>query len=87
MNRIQVRKDDLAVEEMGDYEGRSGELGEYTVAFDRQANKCVDMALLSGDPAGRIVVNDSATNPNAVLVSTSEGGVATDRSFHLALAC
>jgi hypothetical protein len=61
--------------------------GEYTVAFDRQANKCVDLALLSGDPAGRIVVNDSTTNPNAVLVSTSEGGVPTDRSFHLALAC
>ncbi len=61
--------------------------GEYTVVFDRQANKCVDMALLSGDTTGRIVTNDSTTNPNAVLVSTFEGGVATDRSFHLALAC
>lgn len=61
--------------------------GEYTIVFDRQANKCVDLALLSGEVVGRIVVNDSATNPNAVLVSTSEGGVATDRSFHLALAC
>jgi hypothetical protein len=65
---------------------RSG-AGEYEVAFDREATECVYTALLSGDPAGRIVVNDSTTNKNAVLVSTSEGGVPTDRSFHLVLAC
>jgi hypothetical protein len=65
---------------------RSGP-GEYTVVFDRQANRCVYLALLSGEPAGRIVVNDSTTNANAVLVSTFEGGTPTDRSFHLALAC
>jgi hypothetical protein len=61
--------------------------GVYTVVFDRQANKCVDMALLSGDTTGRIVTDDSTTNPNAVIVSTFEGGVPTDRSFHLALSC
>ena len=65
---------------------RSGP-GDYTVVFDRQANKCVDMALLTGGPSGRIVVNDSSSNPDAVLVSTFEGGVPTDRSFHLALSC
>jgi hypothetical protein len=65
---------------------RSGP-GEYQVVFDREPGKCVYLALLSGDPAGRIAVNDSTTNKNAVLVSTSEGGVPTDRSFHLALAC
>jgi len=65
---------------------RSGP-GDYTVVFDRQANKCVDMALLTGGSSGRIVVNDSSSNPNAVLVSTFEGGVPTDRSFHLVLSC
>ena len=65
---------------------RSGP-GEYTVVFDRQANKCVDLALLTGDDSGRIVVNDSSTDPNAVLVSTFEGGAPRDRSFHLALSC
>jgi hypothetical protein len=35
MHTIQVKKDALAVEQMGDYAGRSGELGEYTVAFEK----------------------------------------------------
>ncbi len=61
--------------------------GVYEVTFDREANKCVYLALLSGEPAGRIVVNDSATDPKTVLVSTFEGATPTDRSFHLALAC
>jgi hypothetical protein len=64
-----------------------GSAGEYTVVFDREATRCVYMALLSGDDTGRIVVNDSTTNRNAVQVTTFEGGAPTDRSFHIALAC
>ena len=35
MDRIQVKKEDLTVDQMGDYEGRAGELGEYTVVFEK----------------------------------------------------
>src|SRR3954471_11206412 len=61
--------------------------GRYQVVFNRQANQCVYLALLSGDTAGRIAVDDSTSNANAVEVSTFEGGTPADRSFHLALAC
>ncbi len=61
--------------------------GSYEVVFDRDASTCVYLALLSGEETGRIIVDESPTNKNAVVVSTYAGGAQTDRRFHLALAC
>jgi hypothetical protein len=61
--------------------------GRYDVVFDRDVRSCTYLATLAGDSAGTIAAQSSATSANAVRVSTFEGGLPTNRSFHLALAC
>lgn len=34
MGKLSVRREALPVERMGEYEGRTAELGDYTVAFE-----------------------------------------------------
>ncbi len=68
--------------------------GAYRISFDRDVSACVDVASLSGDDglapsAGEIGANNSAANPNAMVVSTynSGGGAVNTLDFVVAVFC
>jgi hypothetical protein len=74
--------------------GAIGLTGVYRIAFDRNLSGCVPVANISTTdggqpPAGQIGANNSAANPNAVVVSTyNAAGTAVDtQDFTVAVFC
>lgn len=71
-----------------------GLTGVYRIAFDRNVSGCVPVANISTadggqPPAGQIAANNSAANPNAVVVSTynAAGTAVNTQDFTVAVFC